>query len=196
MNYSYAIKVATDFIKSAEDIATVLPNADIQAYWDSKGEVWTIGWGNTYYKDGSAVNQGDTLTRTQADDLLEYVVTQKEKAIRSYVTAKINENQYAALISVAYNCGEGNLRSSDLLKLINQGASQAAIEAQFLKTCVTSNGNYVQGLYNRRVNEFKLFINDAILAVSNNVGISVVLTGLTLFGVIGYYIYRAAKMKK
>src|SRR5713226_7727753 len=104
MNYNYAIQVAIDqLIKPQEELATVLPDGSIQAYWDSAGKIWTIGWGNTYYQDGSAVKQGDIISRQQAEDLLTYVVAQKEAIIRGYVTAPINENQYAVLIDLAYN---------------------------------------------------------------------------------------------
>ncbi len=40
------------------------------------GGIWTIGYGNTRYQDGSSVRQGDTITRTEADDLFAYWVDQ------------------------------------------------------------------------------------------------------------------------
>lgn len=38
------------------------------------GGVWTIGYGNTMYQDGSPVRQGDTITQQGADDLFEFWV--------------------------------------------------------------------------------------------------------------------------
>lgn len=195
MDYNYAISVATGFIQSAENIATVLPDGTIQAYWDSIGQVWTIGWGNTYYQDGSAVSQGDIITRQQADDLLAYVVAQKEGAIRPYVTADLNPNQYAALISLAYNCGQGNVINSQLLTLINSGASQDDITSQFEQTCVTSKGVPVSGLYNRRVSEVNLFFSQVSQIITDNPSLSII-TGFTILSLLGYYIWRAAKMRK
>lgn len=36
--------------------------------------VWTIGYGNTYYPNGTKVKQGDRITQAQADEMFEYIV--------------------------------------------------------------------------------------------------------------------------
>ena len=194
MNIDLAKKIAAREIRGFEQCATKLPDGRIKAYWDKYGKVWTIGWGNTYYQDGSAVREGDIITQAQADTLLDFVIDQKEKIIRPYFKVKLNENQYAALISLAYNCGEGNLKKSHLLELINAGASRAEIEDQFDETCVTAKGVWMKGLYNRRLSEMKLFYDSALSYVTNNPEISIA-TALTIFGLAGYYLYRAAKLK-
>lgn len=195
MNYQLAIDTAIAAIKTEEDIYKVLPDGRIQAYWDSKGKVWTIGWGSTYYEDGAPVKEGDIITRKRADDLLRLVVTQKEKEIRPAVTARLNENQYAALISIAYNAGEGFLKGSNLLKLINAGAPKEEIEQAFSVAAVTAKGKFVQGLYNRRMNELRLFYTETKRLLTENPEVSWA-TGLTILALAGYYLYRATKLKK
>lgn len=194
MNYQLAINIASDLIKKEEGIPR-LPDGRVKAYWDKAGEIWTIGWGNTYYQDGRPVKEGDVITYQQAVDLMKFVVAQKEKAIRPYVTAKLNENQYAALIDLAYNWGEGNLRKSKLLQLINAGAPEAEILDQWDETAVTAKGTYYANLYKRRLNEFKLYSQKVMEVVRANPEISLA-TILTAAAVTGYYIYRFVKHKK
>lgn len=194
MNYQLAIDIASKIIKKEEGYATKLRDGRVQAYWDSKGQTWTIGYGNTYYENGRPVKEGDIITYSQAVQLMKAIVAQKEKAIRPLVTARINENQYAALISLAYNCGEGNLKKSTLLDLINNGAPIAQIEAQFVKTCVTAKGQYVVVLYKRRQNELELFMFEAARVITSNPEVTIA-TGLTLVALTAYTIYRYAKSK-
>jgi lysozyme len=196
MNIAYAIQIATDFLAqpSIEGLAKVLPDGSIQAYWDSKGEVWTIGYGNTYYEDGTPVQQGDIISRSRAKSLLQFIVAQKEQAIRPYVTANLNENQYAALLSLAYNCGEGAEERSTLLQLINSGASGDDIAAQYEKTCITAKGQYVSDLYNRRVSEVGLFFSNVKQMAISNPTVTLVAGGL-VFALAIYFTIRAARQK-
>lgn len=188
MDYALAINIATDFIASVEGFS---PNA----YWDVNG--YAIGYGNHYYEDGSDVQADDTIDKTRANTLLKKVVQGKEQAIRSYVTAPINENQYAALISLAYNCGEGNVRQSQLLQLINARASVDAIKNQFLQTCVTAKGQYMASLYDRRLDEFtKLYSNiSQLIQQYPATSTAVAVGGLLVFGLIIFYSIRIAKDK-
>lgn len=196
MNYNLAISIATDSIKKEEGYAHKLPDGRVQAYLDKNANPnkWTIGWGNTYYEDGSPVKEGDIIPYSRAVSLLKYIVAQKEKAIRPAVTAKLNENQYAAILDLTYNWGEGNVRQSKLLKLINAGADQQAILDQWDETAITAGGKYLGGLYQRRLNEFKLFTADVAQVIHDNPQVSLA-TGLTILAVTGYYIYRFAKRK-
>ena len=41
--------------------------------------VWTIGYGTTFYPDGSKVKEGDTCTKEEADGLLLWYCTTKIK---------------------------------------------------------------------------------------------------------------------
>jgi lysozyme len=194
-NRDLAIKIATDFIAKEETLYKVLPDGRVQSYWDKYGKIWTIGWGNTYYEDGSSVKEGDIITKDRAKRLLDFVVRQKEAAIRPYIKVYLNENQYAALLSLVYNCGEGNTRRSELLDLINSGADPATIADQYDETCITAKGVYVAGLYNRRMREIKLFFTSVRKTIMDNprtsIAIAVIVMSMT-----GYLAYRLAKTKK
>lgn len=80
---------------------------------------WTIGWGNTFYEDGSSVKQGDVITQERADRLFVILLDQFAAQLRPLITARVNDNQFGALLSFAYNAGVGAFRNSTLRRLVN-----------------------------------------------------------------------------
>lgn len=120
----------------------------LTAYQDSVG-VWTIGYGHT-----SGVRKGQTITQAQADEFLRQDLQKFENYVNnpSYVpiTASLNENQKAALISFAFNCGQGNL------KKLCFGRTASQIAANMPLYC-KAGGKRLQGLVNRRAAEVALF---------------------------------------
>jgi lysozyme len=67
----------------------------------------------------------------------------------------LNQNQFDALVSFAFNVGDGAFRSSTLLRLLNQGQYDQ-VPAQ-LRRWNMDNGHVVQGLINRRNKEIALW---------------------------------------
>lgn len=71
--------------------------------------VWTIGYGHT-----AGVHSGMTITQAQADAYLRQDIAKFEGYVNNpaYVpiTANLNQNQFDALVSFAFNLGAGNLR--------------------------------------------------------------------------------------
>ena len=69
---------------------------------------WTIGYGNTRYSNGKAVQPGDTITREEAQKHythhLHNVVTPKLEKLPHW--GKMSPHQQAAIISFSYNAGE------------------------------------------------------------------------------------------
>lgn len=186
MDVEKMLDIAVGFIAPVERFS---PNA----YYDVNG--WAVGFGNHYYADGTAVKEGDTITRTKANDLIRVVARGKYNAIKKYITRDINEYQTAALVSLAYNCGEANVRDSRLLDLVNAGASEAEISDAYDETCVTSKGKYLTSLYKRRLNEIKLFFTPVTDYISSNPELSAGMA-ITVFGLLTWSIIRAAKIKK
>ncbi|GAB3822119.1 lysozyme [Pontibacter rugosus] len=119
---------------------------------------WTIGYGNTFYADGSAVKAGDKITQAQADELFVKVLSGFEKKVDALVKPSINENQFSALVSFAYNCGVANLQSSTLLKRVNANPNDTDIERQFLRWN-KGGGKVLNGLTRRRQAEADLYFS-------------------------------------
>jgi GH24 family phage-related lysozyme (muramidase) len=73
------------------------------------GDPWTIGWGFTWYEDGSKVKSGDTMTQAEGDVLLERLITNKylpgQRSIPAW--SKLTANQKGALLSFAWNLSDG-----------------------------------------------------------------------------------------
>jgi lysozyme len=117
----------------------------------------TIGYGNTYYPNGKKVTlQDEPITQSIADKLLESLMPPYEKAVDSFCRDDINQNQFDALVSFAYNLGVGNLQKSTLIKKVNLNPIDVTIADEFLKWN-KSNGTVLKGLTTRRQAEADLY---------------------------------------
>ena len=120
-------------------------------------KVVTIGYGNTFYADGTKVKLTDApINETQAVELLKQTLGQYEKAVDSYCRDDINQNQFDALVDFAYNCGNGNLKSSTLLKKVNANPNDLTIGLEFAKWN-KGGGKILNGLVKRRAAESELY---------------------------------------
>lgn len=95
------------------------------------------------------------LTRAQETALLQVTIKGYEAAVNRNVKVPLTQNQFDALVSFTYNIGEGGLKSSSALRLLNQGKYGEA--AQAMKLWNKSGGEVMQGLINRRNHEVALF---------------------------------------
>ena len=104
----------------------------LKAYKCASG-VWTIGYGNTYYEDGSRVKEGDVITKCHAVELFNSTSKYFENAVNENVTSKINQNQFNALFCFCYNVGISAFKKSTLLKRVNKNPNDLKlIENAFL----------------------------------------------------------------
>ncbi|AUC61774.1 phage lysozyme [Cyanobacterium sp. HL-69] len=118
--------------------------------------VWTIGYGSTFYPDGRRVRQGDKITQQEADQLFLATVKPFAKVVDQAVKVTINNNQFSALVSFAFNVGTGAFKSSTLLRLLNRSDYQGAAD-QLLRWNRAGNQILV-GLTRRRRAERALFL--------------------------------------
>jgi lysozyme len=118
----------------------------------------TIGWGNTFYESGRKVQMGETITKERADALFLWVANSFAIQVRSMLRVQLNENQFSALVSFAYNVGNANLRTSTLLRLINANPNDPNIRAQFLRWN-KAGGREMAGLTRRRQAESNLYFD-------------------------------------
>jgi lysozyme len=94
----------------------------LTAYKDTVG-VWTIGYGMTFFPNGAKVKQGDKITQKQADDMFATVLENDfEKPLEKLLVGiSLNQDQYDALVSFAYNLGVSALSTSTLLRHLKAG---------------------------------------------------------------------------
>lgn len=129
----------------------------LRAYQDSVG-IWTVGYGATFYQDGSKVKSVDILTQQQADDLLNYHVNLFADKVKPLIKVELSDNQFSALVSFAFNLGAGALAKSTLLKKVNVNPEDESIRAEFAKWD-KAGGKQLRGLTRRRKAEADLYFS-------------------------------------
>jgi len=136
----------------------------VKGWENMSGDPWTVGWGSTgldYFNldaQGKPTKIGPNTqwTQVQADQRKTTDLERFCKQVNDLVTSNINDNQFSALVSFAYNCGVGNLSGSTLLKRVNEGKFQEAAD-EFLKWD-KAKGQVMAGLTRRRQAERALFL--------------------------------------
>jgi lysozyme len=104
----------------------------LKPYLDTKG-VPTIAMGNTYYIDGQSVKMSDpALSLKEANKLSLFVADDFGKYVNSKVTSIVNQNQFNALVSIAYNIGKTGFLNSTFLKLVNKNPNDPKIAAAIM----------------------------------------------------------------
>ena len=117
----------------------------------------TIGYGATFYLDGTKVKMNDeSITKVEATILLKNMVKLFEDQVNSFLDADLNQNQYDALISLSYNIGWNGLRKSTLMTVLNANPNDEAIKTHWMKW-VNSAGRKSNGLVKRRKLELELY---------------------------------------
>jgi LysM repeat protein len=96
-----------------------------------------------------------TLTPAQETKLQAIAARPFEKVVAENVKVPLTQNQFDALVSFAYNIGEGAFLDSTALRKINAGDYAGGAEA--MKLFNKSGGEVIQGLVNRRNDEVRLF---------------------------------------
>jgi lysozyme len=132
----------------------------LKAYLCPAG-VWTIGIGTTIYPTGKRVAQGDVITVAQANAYLMNDLRNLIAAVDSYTTNDINQQQFDALVSFAYNLGSSALKGSTLLKKVNLNLKDPSIQTEFEKW-VHADGKVLPGLVKRRKSEAYLYFNGSL----------------------------------
>jgi lysozyme len=119
----------------------------------------TIGYGSTYYEDGSRVNLGDEITLQQANELLMNILYQLERDVNTLLHGiPVNQNQFDALVSFAFNIGIESLAQSTLLKKVKSNHNDTSITVEFGRWVLAS-GQKINGLVIRRRKEAELYFS-------------------------------------
>lgn len=104
----------------------------LKPYLDTQG-VPTIAMGNTYYMDGRKVTmQDNALTKQQAEWLSTVTANKFALEVDKLVKSKVNQNQFNALVSLAYNIGITGFKNSTVLRLVNANPDNAKIQDAFM----------------------------------------------------------------
>ena len=127
----------------------------LKAYLCPAG-VWTIGYGNTFYEDGTKVKEGDVITQARAEQLAKNVIDKFAVSVRALIIQTLNENQFSACVSLAYNIGTGGFKKSSVFRKLNVNPLDASIADSF-RLWNKGGGKVLRGLVNRREAEIQLY---------------------------------------
>jgi len=118
----------------------------------------TLGYGATYYEDGTRVTLSDPpITRERAEELLLWMVRTKYlPAVIRLCPGVQDPRLLAALIDFTFNLGAGNLKAGNLRRCVN-AEDWEALPAEFRKW-VRGGGRVLKGLVRRREADIATFI--------------------------------------
>jgi lysozyme len=158
---------AERFLHAQEGFARRIPGdpTRVRAY-QCPGGVWTIGYGNTAYEDGTPVREGDVITVERAQALF------RDRLAKVYVPAVlralddrgivVDQSELDALVSLCYNIGPGSPTSrrgfynSSVVRALARGDREGAATA-FLDYRFAA-GQELRGLRRRRELEAQMFL--------------------------------------
>lgn len=104
----------------------------LKPYLDTQ-DVPTIAMGNTYYLDGRKVMMTDeALSLEEALELGKITADKFARQVDSLVKSDINQNQFNALVSLAYNIGINAFKKSTVLRLVNSDPNDKKIQDAFM----------------------------------------------------------------
>ncbi len=134
-------------VSAAQALIQGFERFDPHPYWDVKRYSW--GYGTP------APGPDGTITREQAAaDMLPYIQPNYEYLL-PMIARPLNINQWAALLSFAYNVGPGN--ADNLVTNINSG-DDGALETQW-KKYILAGGVVSSDLIDRRDKEWQVWIS-------------------------------------
>ena len=144
-------KRGLDLIYHFEGKLKKLPDGRYKSYKCPAG-VWTIYAGCT-----EGVRPGMIVTEDEGEAMFRAELEKFERGVERYVTCEMNQCQFDALVSFAYNVGIGGLRKSSVLRHFNAGRIEAAAKAFHLWN--KGGGRVLKGLVRRRAAEAALFLD-------------------------------------
>lgn len=136
----------------------------LREYADAAG-LPTIGIGHLLSTDevrSGMVRIGDRhvtysagITEDEAMELLDEDLRRFEHAVETFIVGPLDQSQFDALVSFAFNVGVANFRNSTLVRRVNEGRRDDV--PMQLRKWVNAAGHRLQGLVNRRENEILLW---------------------------------------
>lgn len=130
------------------------------AYLDAVG-VLTIGYGHTSRAGEPKVKPGMTITEEEGENILKKDLIKFENYVKDILKEdihKINENQFAACVSLCYNIGPGNFKKSSVVRFIR--ATNLPVAADMFLLWNKAGGKVLRGLVRRRRAERDLFLKE------------------------------------
>lgn len=146
--------------QAAVDLVKEFEGFRANAYRDAVGVI-TIGYGTTAMAGvGIKPAMGMAISKSDAEAYLHAALNKFAAQIAPSIASPINENEFGAFVSLAYNIGPGAFKKSTALREFNAGNKQKAADAILLWD--KAGGKVLRGLKRRREAERKLFLTPIV----------------------------------
>lgn len=132
--------------------------------------LWTVGYGHVLFSEQAVLplakrkewtldpKYNRKFSQEEVDDLLKKDLRRFELGVLRYITVPLKQCEFDALVSFAFNLGNGTLQRSSVRSKLNRGEKEAAMDT-LLKYC-RAGGKVLRGLERRRAAEVNLFFKD------------------------------------
>lgn len=122
---------------------------------------WLIGYGHA-----ATAKKDMVITVDHADLLLLSDVRRAEEGVRRLVKVRLNENEFSALVSLAYNMGVGAFERTEVLRRLNAGDRAGAAQAfrYLVSADIKGERTVLAALKRRREAERALFLTRPLRA--------------------------------
>ena len=139
----------------AYDLARTFEGLRLDPYRDAAG-YWTVGYGHLLSRDKTKGLSGfSPITHEEAKALLTIDLQKAARSVLRLCLVPLTEGRFSALIDFTFNLGAGNLQASTLLRMVNRGDYESAVD-EFHKW-VYAGGVKLPGLVRRRAAEAEIF---------------------------------------
>ena len=113
----------------------------------------TVGYGHT-----QGVTLGMTITEEEAEAFLLEDLESFQQCVNTWTNVQLNQNEYDALVSFAFNVGCTAFKDSTLCRLLNEGEDKKVVAEQFDRWVKGADGKPLAGLVRRRDAEKDIFL--------------------------------------
>lgn len=147
--------------KAGKDLIRQFEGEILEVYRDLTGR-HTVGVGHLVATHDK-LKLGHKITKERSDELFEADIAGFEDALNKSLRVEVTQNEFDALVSLAFNIGANALRSSKSFRyLLNEGKKARFADAilSFNKARVRGRLQVVKGLSLRREAERKLFLGE------------------------------------
>jgi len=134
----------------------------LTAYQDTVG-VWTIGYGHSGRAGKPVPVSGMVITAATADFILTNDLNAIEAGVLAAIKRPMDQGQFDAMVSLAFNIGMGAFRSSSVARYFNRG--QPILAADAFRLWVRASGKVLPDLARRREAERQEFLSSASVDV-------------------------------
>ncbi|EAQ69443.1 hypothetical protein SynRS9909_01310 [Synechococcus sp. RS9909] len=143
---------------AARQLIQSFEGLELRSYPDpgTGGAPWTCCWGHT----GPDVQPGQTYSQQQCERLLDQDLARFERGVERLIPG-LNDQQFGALVSWAFNVGLGAVETSSLRRRILQGEAIDRVIREELPRWNKSVNGVLAGLSRRRAAEVALATSTA-----------------------------------